>query len=239
MPADPVPALDAGECHLWWADPDLVPEHCYELLDPGERCRYAQYRGVSDQRRFLTGRALLRNVAAGYLGVPPQQVVLAARCPDCARPHGRPTLPGSGIEVSIAHSRNRVLVGATRAGHIGVDVEFADPDVSIGELYSLALAPEERDGISVNTPLDFYRLWTRKEAVLKATGDGLRVPMSDVVVSPPLAPARLIRLCGRAARPEDFVLADLEVADGYAAAAAVIASGPVRFRAFDGRPLLR
>jgi 4'-phosphopantetheinyl transferase len=238
-PADLVPPLGAGECHLWWADPDQVSGRFQDLLDPGERIRYARYRRVSDRHRFLAGRALLRQVAAGYLHVRPREVTVAARCKDCAEPHGRPTLPGSGIEVSIAHSGNRVLVGATRTGHIGVDVELIDPCIRIDELLAYVLAPEERGGPSVNAPLDFYRLWTRKEAVLKATGDGLRVPMSEVVVSPPLESARLIRLCQEEARAQDFVLADLEVPDGYAAAVAVLSLGPVRFRALDGSPLLQ
>jgi 4'-phosphopantetheinyl transferase len=238
-PADLVPPLRAGECHLWWADPDRVPGRFQDLLDPGERIRYARYRRVGDRHRFLAGRALLRQVAAGYLRIPPRAVAVAARCNDCAEPHGRPTLPGSGIEVSIAHSRNCVLVGATRTGHIGVDVEFIDRCMRIDELLAYVLAPEERDGASVNAPLDFYRVWTRKEAVLKATGDGLRVPMSDVVVSPPLEAARLIRLCQEETRAQDFVLADLEVPDGYAAAVAVLSPGPVEFLALDGGPLLQ
>jgi 4'-phosphopantetheinyl transferase len=237
-PAASVPALGPGECHVWWADPDLVPDRFGELLDRDERIRYAQYRNVGDRRRFLAGRALLRHVAAGYLRVPPRQVRLAARCPDCARPHGRPTLPGSGIEVSLAHSGSRVALAATRAGPVGVDVELIDHSVRVDTLVPLVLAPDERELAATWGPADFCRMWTRKEAVLKATGDGLRVPLSEVAVSSPAAGARLIRLSGVAARAREFVLADLDVPAGYAAAAAVMTSAPIRFTALDAGPLL-
>jgi 4'-phosphopantetheinyl transferase len=230
--------LDGGECHIWWADPRLAGEHDLEVLDAGERIRYAGYRDAADRRRFLAGRALLRRVAAGYLGVLPQRVPLTAHCPDCCRPHGRPALPGSGIEVSIAHSGDRVAVAATRAGPVGIDVEFIDPLMGVNDLIPRVLAPEERQFPSLGTPARFYRMWTRKEAVLKATGDGLRVPLSHVAVSAPDASPRLIRLPGVRARAEDFVLTDLEVPTGYVAAAAVISSGPVRFIGRDGSQLL-
>jgi 4'-phosphopantetheinyl transferase len=237
-PAALVPALRPGECHVWWADPDRVSGRFRDLLDRDERIRYAQYRNSGDRRRFLAGRVLLRHVAAGYLRVLPWQVRLAARCPDCARPHGRPTLPGSGIEVSLAHSGRRVALAATRAGPVGVDVELIDPSVRIDALLPRVLAPEEREFAAAWAPDDFYRMWTRKEAVLKATGDGLRVPLSDVAVSSPAAGARLIRPPGSAARTGAFVLADLDVPAGYAAAAAVVTSGPIRFTALDAGPLL-
>ena len=230
--------LESGDCHIWWADPRLVSDGYLELLDAGERSRYAGFRAGADRRRFLAGRALLRRVAAGYLGLPPQQVPLTARCPDCSVPHGRPELPGSGIEVSVAHSGDRVAVAATRAGPVGVDVELIDPLLGVDDLMRGVLAPEERQFPSTGTPAGFYRMWTRKEAVLKATGAGLRVPLSDVAVSSPVACPRLIRLAGVPARADDFVLADLEVAAGYAAAAAVMSHAQVRFVARDGGPLI-
>jgi 4'-phosphopantetheinyl transferase len=112
--------------------------------------------------------------------------------------------------------------GAGGAGvpDVGVDVELVDPRVHVDEMARLVLAEPERGG----PPLDrdgFYRVWTRKEALLKATGDGLRTAMSALVLSPLAYPGRP----GLRAR-----LVDLAAGDGYAAAVAVLTDAPVSWR---------
>ncbi|MFH9723423.1 4'-phosphopantetheinyl transferase family protein [Streptomyces sp. NPDC017254] len=233
-PLPAVPVLGPADCHVWWADPATVTDACLALLDETERSRIPQLRRTEDRQRFIAGRALLRTAAAGYLGLPPRSVEVVARCPDCARNHGKPELPGTGLQVSVSHSGSRVAVGVTRAGPVGIDVEEISASVSPTELLPHVLGSAEPRTPAHATTSGFHRMWTRKEAVLKATGQGLRVPLSEVGVSAPEEDPRVLFLGGPAARPaEDFVLADLEAGAGCAAAVAVIGGGRPVFTAYS------
>ncbi|MEV6532166.1 4'-phosphopantetheinyl transferase family protein [Streptomyces sp. NPDC048448] len=229
-----VPVLGPADCHIWWADPATVTDDCVALLDGTERERIPQQRRTEDRRRFIAGRALLRTAAAGYLGLPPRRLEVVARCPDCSRNHGKPELPGTGLQVSVSHSGTRVAVAVTRAGAVGIDVEEISTSVSPAELLPHVIGPAEPRTPAHATASGFHRMWTRKEAVLKATGQGLRVPLSDVGVSAPEEAPRVLFLRGPSAGPaEDFVLADLEAGAGCAAAVAVIGGGPLVFTAYS------
>ncbi|MFD3531000.1 4'-phosphopantetheinyl transferase family protein [Streptomyces sp. NPDC058664] len=229
-----VPVLGPADCHIWWTDPATVTDDCLTLLDEVEQERIPQLRRAEDRGRFIAGRALLRTAAAGYLGVAPRHVEVVARCPDCSRNHGKPELPGTGLQVSVSHSGSRVGVAVTRAGAVGIDVEEISASVSPAELLPHVLGPLEPRTPAHATASGFHRMWTRKEAVLKATGLGLRVPLSEIGVSAPEEDPRVLFLGGPAARPaEDFVLADLEAGGGCAAAVAVIGGGRPAFTAYS------
>ncbi|MEU9293499.1 4'-phosphopantetheinyl transferase superfamily protein [Streptomyces sp. NPDC048266] len=227
-----VPVLGPADCHIWWTDPATVTDDCLTLLDAAEQERVPLLRRAEDRARFIAGRALLRTVAAGYLGLPPRRVDVVAHCPDCDRNHGKPELPGTGLQVSVSHSGDRVAVAVTRAGAVGIDVEEISTSVSPAELLPHVIGPAEPRTPAHATTSGFHRMWTRKEAVLKATGLGLRVPLSEIGVSAPEEDPRVLFLGGPAARPaEDFVLADLDAGAGRAAAVAVIGGGPLTFTA--------
>lgn len=229
-----VPVLGPADCHIWWAGLDTVTDDCLALLDGAEQERIPHLRKTEDRQRFIAGRALLRTAAGGYLGIPPRRLEVVANCPDCSRNHGKPELPGTGLQVSVSHSGDRVVVAVTRAGAVGIDVEEISTSVSPAELLPYVIGPTEPRTPAHATPGGFHRMWTRKEAVLKATGQGLRVPLSEVGVSAPEEDPRVLFLGGPAARPaEDFVLADLEAGPGRAAAVAVIGAGPLAFTAYS------
>ena len=201
------------------------------LLDDREIERRRRYRLAADRDRFTLAAVLLRTVAGRAIGVDPAAVVIDRICESCGEPHGRPRLPGSGLEVSISHSGHLVAVAVTAAGPVGVDIErvgVAHPDLAS----TVCAGSELRH---VHTAEDFYAYWTRKEAVLKATGDGLRRPMTTVVVTPPTVPPTLISLDGRpgvAGR-----LADLRLG-GYAGAVAVLTGSNVVFDVADAHSIL-
>jgi 4'-phosphopantetheinyl transferase len=101
----------------------------------------------------------------------------------------------------------------------GVDIEELDQSIDPLSLASSSLAARERAELAALPEPDrlaaFFRYWTRKEAALKTTGDGLRCPPSEIVVSAPDQPAAVVSWSGRdVSGPR---LADLEIAAGYAA----------------------
>jgi 4'-phosphopantetheinyl transferase len=214
---------------IWWAEPRLV-EGWLPLLDPGERARFDNYRRPADRARFLTGTMILRHLYAADLGVSPAAVRLARHCPDCDRPHGKVSGPGR-LEISVSHSGDRVIVASCADYPVGVDVEQADPAVDHRGVAALVATDEEQAALNagqMSLARAFTRLWTRKEAVLKALGEGLRTPMRDFTVSGPDEAAAVVGWPARPGLPGRLRLADLEADPGYGAAVAVLDSpGPV------------
>jgi 4'-phosphopantetheinyl transferase len=214
---------EAGTCRVWWARRNDLRTGHVKLLSALEQARRSGYARAADRDRFTLAAALLRLVVAGEVGVAPDRLRIDRDCPCCTRPHGRPRLPGHDLHVSVSHSGELVAVAATSAGPVGVDVEQIT-DLDYLSMCRHVLAPSEMG--AVRSREDFFRYWTRKESVLKATGDGLRTAMTTVVLGPDAGHPTLLRYGTR----EGLVatIADLLPVEGYAAAVAVLVPGPVR-----------
>ncbi|MDX6743636.1 4'-phosphopantetheinyl transferase family protein [Actinocorallia sp. A-T 12471] len=179
------------------------------LLDAVERERRARYLREDDKRRFTLGVVLAKTELAERTGREPGDIILDRTCPGCGAPHGRPTYPD--WHLSVSHSGG--LVGlAVAAVPVGLDVE--ERRRSLDDIADAVLAGEPEG--------DLHVYWTRKEALLKATGDGLKVPMTDVTVTGATEPPALLAWRGRPDLPGRTVLRDLDPAPGYAGALAFI-----------------
>lgn len=219
------------DVQVWCGRPSAEHSRHAGLLDGAERERRAALRRAEDRARFTVATALAKLAAGRWLGLPAGAIAIARTCAHCGRPHGRPQLPGTGLSLSISHSGDRVLVALTGGPPVGVDVEQVAP-VDLAGLAGHVLGAGER----ADTLPEFFCYWTRKEALVKATGDGLRAALTEVAVTPPDQPPRLLRYRDR----PDLVagLADLAAGDRYAAAVAVLAPDPLRVRQHDGSALL-
>ena len=211
---------------------DLRPAHLTLLSDP-ELARARQYRLAADSDRCLLGAVLLRMTAARHLGVRPADVAVDRTCGRCGAQHGRPRLPGNGVQASVSHSGDIVAVAITSAGPVGVDVE-AVRIIDFAAVTESVCTPGERN--HVHAAADFFTFWTRKEAVLKATGEGLHRPMTDLEVAPPGSAPVLLRL--GAAAPPACQMSDISVGNGYQACVAVLAADPVIISTFPACQLL-
>ncbi len=216
---------------VWWAGPDQARTEHLDLLTGVEAARREALRQAADRDRFTVAAALLRLVAGRLTGLAPERVPVERGCARCGRPHGRPRISGYDVHVSISHSAGRVAV-ATAAVPVGVDVEQVR-QIAVDELGSQTLGPDER----ADDVAGFFTYWARKESAVKATGDGLAVPLSGVLVSPPDQPARLL---GYRTRPGLVAtMCDLSPGAGYAAAVTLLAAGPCRATEHDAGELLR
>jgi len=199
--------MTSGVVTVGWCEPDDSAA-LRTLLDEDELARYRAYRQPADRARFVTGRALVKAMAAERLQRRPVDISLSLRCPRCGGAHGKPTI--EGVEFSVAHAGERVAVAMTTAAPVGIDVEVVGTS-DLDELAEQALSADELQRwhalATDEQPAAFFRQWARKEAVLKCTGDGLFEPMKDVSLSPP----------GDA----EFWLSDFDLGDRYAAAIAV------------------
>jgi 4'-phosphopantetheinyl transferase len=211
---------------------DLRAAHLTLLSDP-ELVRARQYRLAADSDRSLLGAVLLRMAAARHLGIRPDQVAVDRTCGRCGAQHGRPQLPGNGLQASVSHSGEIVAVAITSAGPVGVDVE-AVRSIDFAAMTERVCTPGERS--HVHAAADFFTFWTRKEAVLKATGEGLHRPMTDLEVAPPGSAPVLLRLGDGA--PPACQMSDISIGGGYYGAVAVLVAEPVDFSTHDASPLL-
>ncbi|MFI0483757.1 4'-phosphopantetheinyl transferase family protein [Actinomadura sp. 9N215] len=215
------------ECAVRWARPADDAE-MRALLDDGERDRYDRFLRPADKARFVTGRFLARTALAEATGLAPEDIRFTTDCPHCGGSHGKPRLPGSAVDFSLSHSGDRVVVVLTEGAEVGVDVE-QEGDRDIDRLGEMVLAAPERAVLAAmdDQRRGFHRYWTRKEALLKATGHGLAAPMTAIHVSAPDEPPEVVAWEGEAA-VSPVRLADLTPGPGYAAAAAVLTDRPLK-----------
>jgi len=230
-----------GVIDVVWAHPHGTPR-ARGLLDEHERQHLATLRRGADQSRYVAAHALLRLLVGRRWRVDPSAVEVTATCRRCGGPHGLPTVtPPRGqpaLHVSLAHAGDRVVVAATELGPVGVDVEV-DSGADFAGFDRVSLAESERRELARLSPREQLagraRMWVRKEAVLKATGDGLSVDPRDVIVSAPPQPPRLLAWRGGSVHPSAVHLTDLSVGSGYAGCAALLGprTAPVRLRNGD------
>jgi 4'-phosphopantetheinyl transferase len=188
------PALGAGEVHVWQLrlNDNVEAVEWAWVLNPAERQRAGGFRFAADRLVSAVSRAALRWLLAGY-GVGP-----AASLQFEVGPAGKPKLaPGHlrPLEFNVAHTRGMVALAFAQAA-VGIDVERVRPLADAEAIVRSHFAPEERrawEGVSADMrERAFFNGWTRKEAFLKATGEGLRRLLDSFAVT--LAPGELTRL---------------------------------------------
>ena len=196
-------ASPTAEVALWWgtlAASDGEIARVSGWLASAEHARAARFGREALSRRYILGRALLRWVLGNALGLPPPAVPIVRGV------RGRPQLAnGAGIDFNISHTRDVALIGIAHTRRIGVDVERADRDVRADGLARKFLTSAEQATLAPLPEAErrarFLRYWTCKEAMSKATGDGLSAPMRRLEVRltdgieltwgpPPYEPAR-------------------------------------------------
>jgi 4'-phosphopantetheinyl transferase len=227
------------DCRVWWIDPIDAPDWCEKLLSEPERTRAESFHQVAARRQFTAATALLKVAVAETAGCDPFDVELRRECQDCRRLHGRPEVVGGTPKVSISHSGDRVAVALCADGPVGVDVEQVSPDVDVESMLRLVLGDAERrafgevQGTQARLQA-FFQCWTRKESVLKATGDGLRIPMSSVTLGTLHGRAQLTGFTRHPELVETAQIVDLHPGPGYVGTVTVLSTLPVLVWELDG-----
>ncbi|MDX5566337.1 4'-phosphopantetheinyl transferase superfamily protein [Streptomyces sp. ID05-04B] len=191
------------------------------LLDPVERGRHDETVAPADRARFLVGCALSRLLLGELLDLPPADVPLRRVCPRCGGPHGKVRLDTPGApapyDFSVTHSGALVGVAVSSDGAVGLDVEDCEVPVDVEGAARTALSGTELAALHALPPAErgpaFLRVWTRKEAVLKALGVGLRMPLRGLEVSSPEAPPAVLAWPPPPSVPPGRHPADLRMAD--------------------------
>jgi 4'-phosphopantetheinyl transferase len=225
--APPPPLGHADDVHVWAAPLDLSRSLLDRLatdLSPDERARADRFRFEQLRARYLAGRALLRMMLARYVHRPAASLRFAYGA------HGKPALAMSDADAvprfNLAHAGGLALIAISSAHEVGVDVEElrALPDAmqvaqrhfSAAECRTLRALPEDARDAS------FLRCWTRKEAYIKAVGEGLSCPLDsfDVTLAPD-EPARILEVRRDPDEASRWTLVHLSPAPGWIGAVAL------------------
>lgn len=207
-PQRDIPPLPAEAVQVWHLElrvPAGREREWLSWLDPAERARHGRFHFPDLATRHLAAQAQLRWLLGACLGRDPASLPLHRTS------RGKPYLPGHPVHFNLSHSDGHGLVALTRRGPVGVDLECLDRDVeaqgiadrffSAAEAAALAALPEDQ------RLAGFFRLWTCKEAWLKATGQGISDGLNQVEFNcDPAVPARMLRLRGDPGAAADWQL---------------------------------
>jgi 4'-phosphopantetheinyl transferase len=212
--------ITAGEVHVWaWTlDSDGFAESELSVLDARERERLQRFYFERDRVRFAISHLNLRRILGAYLDLHPGEVSFRTN------PFGKPEIsPARRLDFNLSHSRHVALLAIAPDTEVGIDVEDVRPiesevaERSFSEIECKALAQLSGDGWLQG----FYRCWTRKEAILKAEGCGLHLPLSSFDVSLiPGVPAELLAVRPPAVFSRAWILDDLAMGPETVAALA-------------------
>jgi 4'-phosphopantetheinyl transferase len=224
-----------GVLHVWEAQLDSVFEKVPDrlaVLSPEERTRALRFKVQKGHDEFVGARIVLRTLLGAYLKIEPGEVRLDQEA------NGKPCLEAShpsGLRFNLSHSEGLMVAAFGCDCRIGIDVEKIREDFDIEEIWERFFSPAERQSLRT-IPLAekyaaFFRCWTRKEAYIKARGEGLSHPLHQFDVSTAREEAALLATRPDAAEAGRWLLHTLPVREGYVAAVAVEknpAPAPVR-----------
>lgn len=198
--------LSPDEIHIWHTS---IPQWgaalngFRDIISENERERSEKYRFPHDKQRFVIARGLLRNILASYVDIPPERISFAYN------QYGKPSLSnvptGGTVHFNLSHSHDVVLYAVAGAS-IGIDIERVRHDLDVEGIAERFFSKMERDHLR-RLPSEvrhqaFFTCWTRKEAYIKAKGNGLSLALDSFSV--PLSPQDGLDLIEAKEAPEDI-----------------------------------
>lgn len=219
--------LRIGDVHVWRSrldQPDYKVKAFNQLLDPDELRRAARFRFERDRSNFVVARGILRSLLSTYLSLPAAEFHF--NYGRFGKPELTETAGVASLGFNISHAHQLALFVFAWRRKVGVDVEYMCRNVSHEEVAGSVFSSREIEALRT-LPADqraqgFFNCWTRKEAYIKARGEGVSLPLDQFDVS--LNPGEPAALLGTAFDPPDagrWSLRELCPGPGYAAAIAV------------------
>jgi 4'-phosphopantetheinyl transferase len=225
-PADTL-TLASNEVHLHQVDLAAIADEearWQKFLSADERQRAVRFHFARDRQHFVAARAMLRTFLGKYLGVDP--IELSFSYSEKGKPHLSEPHTTTGLTFNLSHSGGIALYAFSLHRDLGIDVEQIRKDYEVDGISRRFFSAHEQKQLAAlpvpEKPEAFLRCWTRKEAYIKATGDGLSLPLSQFDVS--LDPGNTDALVATRPDPEEAIrwrLTDVPVITGYASALCV------------------
>jgi len=218
--------LDGDQIHVWsvvLSDFDGELPQFQAMLSSVERMKAERFRFSKDSNHYVIRRGILRVILGRYLEHRPSEIDF------CYGPFGKPEikgdLAGGGLNFNDSHSGDLAVYAVTRACPLGVDVEKLRPVPDFEEIASRFFTPREAEtliGLPSERQMEaFFACWTRKEAFLKATGEGIGEGLAKVEVTlTPGEEAEILRIAGESQAQTEWQLRSFSPVPGYLAAVA-------------------
>lgn len=224
-------SLESHEVHVWRAPANLLDSHLEDLrhtLGPSERARADRFSFARDRGRFIARQGLLRIILGRYAAMAPG---LLRFTPGMGgKPALAPECGGVDLRFNVSSSAGLTLYAIARGREVGIDLEAIRPAIAQERIPEHFFSPREVARLRA-LPLDaqadaFFVCWTRKEAYVKARGEGLVRGLDWFEVSfGAREPAALLRADGDAQEASRWSLESLAPGSGYAAALTVEGHG--------------
>lgn len=223
--------LGDDEVHVWRAVLDVQASRVQSLrrtLTADERARAERFHFQKDSEQFIVARGLLRTILARYLDVDPRQLRFAYSS------YGKPSLAGEfnadALCFNLSHADGLALYAVTRGRQLGIDTERVRADLVDDQVAERFFSTQEVAALRAlpgnMQSLAFFNCWTRKEAYIKARGEGLSLPLDQFDVSlAPGTPVALLRTYGDHREASRWSLRELALETGSVAALAVEGHG--------------
>ncbi len=180
-----LPPLESGEVLVWRVELGVdaaALDRLQRLLDDSERSRAARFGSEAARRRFVVSRSMLRLLLGHYTGMDPGALRFVNGT------QGKPALPvGHRLRFNLAHTGDLAMVALSGEWELGIDVEAVARDIDLPGVAAQVFSDAERQAL-LSAPESaradaFCRIWTRKEAYIKARGEGFSYPTRSFTVS--------------------------------------------------------
>jgi 4'-phosphopantetheinyl transferase len=182
------PELPDNEIHVWRAPLVVAPGELAvlgQVLSSHEKARAERFVFDKDRERFIVAHGTLRRLLGAYLRCAPESICFTYGA------NGKPSVstgdPAAGIRFNLSHSGELMLIGISRDREIGIDIEKVRAERAGEEVARRFFSTQEVEELR-RLPAElrtegFFLCWTRKEAYVKALGEGLRFPLDQFRVS--------------------------------------------------------
>lgn len=219
--------LNPGDVHIWMARLDQnfsIVTYLAKLLSESERYKANRFHFEHDQQRYIVAHAFLRVLLGAYTNMRPTEIAFSVGT------YGKPFLVSQShvpdVYFNFSHSCEVALVALTYDCEVGVDIEYIQPLDDADLIARQFFSPLEQTMLSalpiIQKQQAFYACWSRKEAIIKALGLGLAMPLDTFSVSlDPHEPARLIFLQENLSEQQHWELYDLPSMPHYATSLAL------------------
>lgn len=185
--------LSSNDLHVWrialHRERDVIARS-RAMLNDEEKARADRLIVKEPRQNFTIARAALRSILSRYLNTPADKLEFIYG------PQGKPVLATHELFFNLTHSRDIALLAITRHAEVGIDIEHMDPARATEDIAARFFSPAEQSAFAAYHGDEriraFFRCWSRKEAVIKALGEGLLCPLNSFDVSLDEHDARLL-----------------------------------------------
>jgi 4'-phosphopantetheinyl transferase len=207
--------LGINEVEIWHGQVTAEDAHYqsyWRVLDEADQTQAHKFKNALLHKRYVESHGRLRNLLAKTLNQPPEKIRISKA------EHGKPYLADyPELAFNLSHTADRLIIATGWNCRLGVDIEIDKQRINLSELVDKCFAEEEA-GYWIQLPetqknREFYRIWTRKEAFVKATGHGIALGLNQCVINPD-NPTEFLRVPDNCGKASAWHVQDIDVGGG-------------------------